>query len=198
MIQDEFYYSSSISNSNFKFTLKVNPFPNFTFWTVVDLTFKWPRAWKPISKCFTAFNRHFSTACSQHFCKRLWARYSGQKSKKRDFFEISIDIFLSLRLLSRMNRREFDVIVTFNVSSIVSIDHLLIISHRAHLSQTLNHVHRHVSCVLFKTTRYFKTRFQNNLLQQNIAIFVKNLYTGKSFSKTRKQSYDLLCPLTIS
>ena len=82
-----------------------------------------------------------------------------------------------------MGRREFDVIVTFNVSSIVSINHLLIISHRAHLSQTLNHIHRLVSCVLFKTTRYSKTRLSNNRLQQNIAIFYKNLYTGESFSK---------------
>lgn len=93
---------------------------------------------------------------SQHFSKCLRARYSCQKILRTWLFEISIDIFLSL--LSEMGRREFDVIVTFNVSSIVSINHLLIISHRAHLSQTLNHIHRLVSCVLFKTTRYFKTR----------------------------------------
>ena len=62
-----------------------------------------------------------------------------------------------------MGRREFDLIVTFNVSSIVSINHLLIISHRAHLSQTLNHVHRHVCCVLFYTTLYFKTRLSEQL-----------------------------------
>ena len=27
------------TRSNFKFTLKVNPFPNFTFWAVVDVAF---------------------------------------------------------------------------------------------------------------------------------------------------------------
>ena len=67
------------------------------------------------------------------------------------------------------------MIVTFNVSSIVSINHLLIISHRAHLSQTLNHVYRHVSCVLFYTTRYLNTRLSEQSTAAKNAIIGKDL-----------------------
>ena len=109
---------------------------------------------------FQSIFKTFQLLVSQHFERFLGERGMQAKNLTENVtFLRSQSTFLSLRLLLRMTFWfEFYVIVTVNVSSIVSINHLLKIPHRAHLSQILNHVHRHVSCVLFATTRYFKTR----------------------------------------
>ena len=169
-----FHYSSSIRN------LILNSHERSIHFLIshFGLSWTWPfmvTAMKANFKVFfKAFSKHFSylfpSILNDFWVNKVcWPKIWLKTWLFWDLNRHSLSLRLPLRMTFWF---EFNVIVTVNVSSIVSINHLLIIPHRAHLSQILNHVHRHVSCVLFSTTRYFKTCLSKQLIVELMKVII--------------------------